>query len=263
MTTIKNIQNYQYTTIRLAMLLASAPFPEWSLLSSRPTSRAHDRSLCQGDPTGRESLSLTCTPIGDVCQGQYVGWTLSFTHYLLIIGAAMLWWRTPMKAASLQGQEDLQSVYSYLLQENGNAPCKPDHTPDNASNRPTVCVFLLTTRKWKQTFQVTSYTKRCQQCVVPNIHHGPCILTPHTAGDQIYGAQSRPGEATMTGVIATPYQVFDLQNTSKMMLVNWSRTVSSGASGHQSMMLHVNHWFITVLCWTLQNVRALPFQIQC
>ena len=110
---------------------------------------------------------------------------------------------------------------------------------------------------------MTSYTKRCQQCVVPSIHHSPCILTPHTAGDQIYGAQSRPSKATMTGVIATPHQVFDLQNTSKTMLVNWSRTVSSGASGHQSMMLHVNHWFITVLCWTLQNVRALPFQIQC
>ena len=30
-------------------------FKEWSLLSSRPTSRAHDRSLCQGDPTGREA----------------------------------------------------------------------------------------------------------------------------------------------------------------------------------------------------------------
>ena len=37
------------------MLLASAPFREWSLLSSRPTSRAHDRSLCQGNPTGREA----------------------------------------------------------------------------------------------------------------------------------------------------------------------------------------------------------------
>ena len=37
------------------MLLASAPFREWSLLSSRPTSRAHDRSLRQGNPTGREA----------------------------------------------------------------------------------------------------------------------------------------------------------------------------------------------------------------
>ena len=40
---------------RLNMLLASAPFREWSLLSSRPTSRAHNRSLCQGNPTGREA----------------------------------------------------------------------------------------------------------------------------------------------------------------------------------------------------------------
>jgi len=39
------------------MLLASAPFQERSLLSSRPTSRAHDRSLCQGDPTGRKILT--------------------------------------------------------------------------------------------------------------------------------------------------------------------------------------------------------------
>jgi len=37
------------------MLLASTPFREWSLLSSQPTSRAHNRSLCQGDPTGREA----------------------------------------------------------------------------------------------------------------------------------------------------------------------------------------------------------------
>ena len=36
------------------MLLASAP---WSLLSSRPTSRAHRRSPRQGDPTGRRNLT--------------------------------------------------------------------------------------------------------------------------------------------------------------------------------------------------------------
>ena len=39
------------------MLLASAPLREWSLLSSRPTSRAHDRSLRQGDPTRRTKLT--------------------------------------------------------------------------------------------------------------------------------------------------------------------------------------------------------------
>jgi len=39
---------------RLRMLLASAP---WSLLSSRPTSRAHHRSPRQGDPTGRKKLT--------------------------------------------------------------------------------------------------------------------------------------------------------------------------------------------------------------
>jgi len=39
------------------MLLASAPLWEWSLLSSRPTSRAHDRSLHQGDPTRRTKLT--------------------------------------------------------------------------------------------------------------------------------------------------------------------------------------------------------------
>jgi len=39
------------------MLLASAPLQEWSLLSSRPTSRAHDRSLRQSDPTGRTKLT--------------------------------------------------------------------------------------------------------------------------------------------------------------------------------------------------------------
>ena len=37
------------------MLLASAPLRQWSLLSSRPTSRAHNRSLRQGNPTGREA----------------------------------------------------------------------------------------------------------------------------------------------------------------------------------------------------------------
>jgi len=47
------------------MLLASAPVREWSLLSSRPTSRAHDRSLYQGNPTEREAgldmhLTLRC-----------------------------------------------------------------------------------------------------------------------------------------------------------------------------------------------------------
>ena len=42
---------------RLGMLLASALSREWSLLSSRPTSRAHDRSLCQGDPTRRTKLT--------------------------------------------------------------------------------------------------------------------------------------------------------------------------------------------------------------
>jgi len=43
------------------MLLASAPSREWSLLSSRPTSRAHDKSLCQGDPTGREAALYRLT----------------------------------------------------------------------------------------------------------------------------------------------------------------------------------------------------------
>jgi len=41
----------------LGMLLASAPLWKWSLLSSRPTSRAHDGSLRQGDPTGRRKLT--------------------------------------------------------------------------------------------------------------------------------------------------------------------------------------------------------------
>jgi len=41
----------------LGMLLASAPLRKWSLLSSRPTSRAHDGSLRQGDPTGRRKLT--------------------------------------------------------------------------------------------------------------------------------------------------------------------------------------------------------------
>ena len=36
------------------MLLASAP---WSLLGSQPMSRAHDRSLRQGDPTRRTKLT--------------------------------------------------------------------------------------------------------------------------------------------------------------------------------------------------------------
>lgn len=40
------------------MLLASAPSREWSLLSSRPTTRAHDKSLCQDDSTGREETCL-------------------------------------------------------------------------------------------------------------------------------------------------------------------------------------------------------------
>ena len=39
------------------MLLASAPLWEWSLLSSRPTSRAYDRLLRQGDPTRRTKLT--------------------------------------------------------------------------------------------------------------------------------------------------------------------------------------------------------------
>ena len=39
------------------MLLASAPLREWSLLSSRPMSGVHDRSLRQGDPTGRTKLT--------------------------------------------------------------------------------------------------------------------------------------------------------------------------------------------------------------
>ena len=39
------------------MLLASAPLREWSLLGSRPTSRAHHRSLRQGDPIGRTNLT--------------------------------------------------------------------------------------------------------------------------------------------------------------------------------------------------------------
>jgi len=43
------------------MLLASAPSREWSLLSSRPTSRAHDKPLCQGDPTGREAVLYRST----------------------------------------------------------------------------------------------------------------------------------------------------------------------------------------------------------
>ena len=50
----KTINSLEYLP-RLNMLLASAPFKEWSLLSSRPTSRAHNRSLCQGDPIGREA----------------------------------------------------------------------------------------------------------------------------------------------------------------------------------------------------------------
>jgi len=43
------------------MLLASAPSRERSLLSSRPTSRAHDKPPCQGDPTRREAVLYRST----------------------------------------------------------------------------------------------------------------------------------------------------------------------------------------------------------
>ena len=52
--TCKTLHNY-VSKDNLVMLLASASSQGWRLLSSRPTSRAHDRSRCQRDPTGRKS----------------------------------------------------------------------------------------------------------------------------------------------------------------------------------------------------------------
>ena len=61
--TIINTEKRKVYVRRLSMLLASAPLREWSLLGSRPTSRAHDGPLRQGDPTGRTKLTTHLAPI--------------------------------------------------------------------------------------------------------------------------------------------------------------------------------------------------------
>jgi len=145
------------------MLLASAPFREWSLLSSRPTSRAHNRSLRQGNPTGREAgldmhLQVRCVsrsvPHLHAQFTQYIT-VFTTTAHLQSIETLICW---PMSFFNLQD----------VKLDQCRMPIKGCH-----STMPTMC-------PWGRTKKSTTHQ---------NMYHLPPIIRHH-AGRQCCMMQS-------------------------------------------------------------------------